>query len=78
MRRVGLALATGILLSALSVSPAFAQASISGLVAGHFRGCPAGRHHRGVEPGSHRAVRTAMTDGAGLFRIFDLRPGTYW
>ena len=65
MRRVGLAFAIGILLSALSVSPAFAQASISGVVQDASGAVLPGGHRRGDEPrpdrenadGRHRRLR---------------------
>jgi hypothetical protein len=35
------------------------------------------RHHRSRQSRVDREVRTAVSDGQGLYRIVDLRPGTY-
>ncbi len=77
MRRVGLALAIGILLSALSVSPAFAQASISGVVQDASGAVLPGVTVEATSPVLIEKMRTAVTDGSGRYSIVDLRPGTY-
>ena len=77
MRRVGLAFATGILLSVLSVSPAFAQASISGVVQDASGAVLPGVTVEATSPVLIEKMRTAVTDGAGRYSIVDLRPGTY-
>ena len=77
MRRVGFAFAIGILLSALSVSPAFAQASISGVVQDASGAVLPGVTVEATSPALIEKMRAAVTDGSGRYSIVDLRPGTY-
>ena len=56
---------------------AAAQASISGLVSDTSGAVLPGVTVEVTSPALIEKVRTATTDGAGLFRITDLRPGTY-
>jgi hypothetical protein len=60
-----------------SCPPAAAQASISGLVSDTSGAVLPGVTVEVTSPALIEKVRTATTDGAGLFRITDLRPGTY-
>jgi hypothetical protein len=61
--------------------PAVAAAQVLGSVAGDGQGRISGgapRRHRGsIQPGAHRKDPTAVTDGAGQYRIVNLPPGTY-
>ena len=77
MSRIGLAMAIGILLSALSVSPAFAQASISGVVQDASGAVLPGVTVEATSPALIEKMRAAVTDGSGRYSIVDLRPGTY-
>ncbi len=56
---------------------AFAQASITGVVRDSSGGVIPGVTVEAASPALIEKVRSAVTDGAGLYRIVDLRPGTY-
>lgn len=77
MRRLSLSIAffcASVLLVPATVS---AQASISGLVQDASGGVLPGVTVEVASPVLIEKVRTATTDGAGLYRVTDLRPGTY-
>ena len=63
----------------LTLVPAtvFAQASITGLVTDSSGGVLPGVTVEASSPALIEKVRTAVTDGAGQYRIIDLRPGRY-
>src|SRR4051812_15537114 len=67
------------MLMSVLVSPAvvFAQASIAGAVRDSSQGVMPGVTVEATSPALIEKVRTVVTDGAGLYRIADLRPGTY-
>ena len=69
----------GAILAVLVMAPsaAFAQAAITGLVKDSSGGDSARRHGRSRESGADRKVRSVATDGTGLYRIENLRPGMY-
>ncbi len=56
---------------------AAAQASLTGVVRDSSGGVMPGETVDASSPARIEKVRTAVTDGAGLYRIVDLRPGTY-
>ena len=56
---------------------AYAQASITGVVRDSSGGVIPGVTVEAASPALIEKVRSAVTDGAGLYRIVDLRPGTY-
>ena len=56
---------------------AYAQASITGVVKDSSGGVLPGVTVEASSPALIEKVRTAVTDNAGLYRIVDLRPGTY-
>ena len=68
-------------LAGLLLLPGAAQAqtpsSIAGMVADATGGVLPGVTVEASSPALIERVRTAVTDGQGLFRIIDLRPGTY-
>jgi len=55
----------------------FAQSSITGLVRDGSGAVLPGVTVEAASPALIEKVRTAVTDGQGLYRIVDLRPGTY-
>jgi carboxypeptidase family protein len=79
MRRRSLALAAGwtILAFALVPSPASAQSTIAGQVKDSSGAVMPGVTVEASSPVLIEKVRTAVTDGAGQYRIIDLRPGVY-
>jgi hypothetical protein len=56
---------------------AFAQASITGVVRDSSGGVLPGVTVEAASPALIEKVRVVVTDGAGQYRIVDLRPGTY-
>ena len=56
---------------------AFAQASITGVVKDSSGAVLPGVTVETSSPALIEKTRTAVTDGSGLYRILDLRPGTY-
>ncbi|MGE0447650.1 MAG: carboxypeptidase-like regulatory domain-containing protein, partial [Vicinamibacterales bacterium] len=56
---------------------AFAQASIAGVVRDTSGAVLPGVTVEAASPALIEKVRTVVTDGAGQYRIIDLRPGTY-
>src|SRR5918995_6157779 len=67
------------LLVAVIFTPAaaYAQASIAGVVRDSSGAVLPGVMVEAASPVLIEKVRTAVTDGAGQYRIIDLRPGTY-
>lgn len=59
------------------VSPAFAQATITGVVRDTSGAVLPGVTVEASSPALIEKVRTAVTDGSGQYRIIDLRPGVY-
>ena len=55
----------------------FAQASVTGLVRDSSGGVVPGVTVEAASPVLIEKVRSTITDAAGLYRIVDLRPGTY-
>jgi uncharacterized protein (DUF2141 family) len=64
-------------LVALAPAMAFAQASIAGVVRDSSGAVLPGVTVEAASPALIEKVRTVVTDGAGQYRIVDLRPGTY-
>jgi hypothetical protein len=64
-------------LAVLVPSAVFAQASITGVVRDTSGGVLPGVTVEAASPALIEKVRTVVSDGEGLFRIVDLRPGTY-
>ena len=66
-------------LTCLVILPAsaFAQASIAGVVKDSSGAVLPGVTVEAASPALIEKVRSAVTDGSGLYRIVDLRPGTY-
>src|SRR6266487_987623 len=58
-------------------APLFAQASITGVVKDPSGAVLPGVTVEAASPALIEKVRTAVTDGAGQYRIVDLRAGTY-
>src|SRR5262245_37323557 len=58
-------------------SSVFAQASLTGVVRDSSGGVIPGVTVEAASPALIEKVRSAVTDAAGLYRIVDLRPGTY-
>src|SRR5688500_14051780 len=77
MRRWGVACAFVLLGSLLAPAAAMAQASISGAVTDASGAVMPGVTVEVSSPALIEKVRAASTDGSGLFRITELRPGTY-
>ena len=68
----------GLLLTVLIVpASALAQASITGVVRDTSGAVLPGVTVEAASPALIEKVRGAVTDGSGLYRIVDLRPGTY-
>ena len=71
----------GVLLAVLwlGIAPAaaWAQSAITGVVKDDSGGVMPGVTVEASSPALIEKVRTAVTDGSGLYRITDLRPGTY-
>src|SRR6516225_3509524 len=70
-------IAVVLVLTALAPAAAFAQATITGTVKDTSGAVLPGATVEVSRPALIERVRTATTDGAGLYRIVDLRPGTY-
>ena len=71
-------LRAGVLLFTLFVpSMALAQSEIAGVVKDATGGVLPGVTVEASSAALIEKVRTAVTDGAGLYRLTDLRPGTY-
>ena len=64
-------------LAVLSPGMAYAQASIAGVVRDTSGAVLPGVTVEAASPALIEKVRLAVSDGAGLFRIIDLRPGAY-
>jgi hypothetical protein len=69
----------GVVLAVLVMAPSavFAQAAITGLVKDSSGGVLPGVTVEAASPALIEKVRTVVTDGAGVYRIENLRPGTY-
>src|SRR5688572_4093002 len=65
------------LVSALIPSAVYAQASIAGVVRDSSGAVLPGVTVEAASPALIEKVRTVVTDGAGQYRIIDLRPGAY-
>ena len=66
-----------VLVALLAPRTAYAQASITGTVKDASGGVLPGVTVEAASPALIAKIRTAVTDGAGQFRIVDLRPGTF-
>jgi hypothetical protein len=77
MRRWGVSILCSLIGSFLMPAAATAQASISGAVTDTTGAVMPGVTVEVASPALIEQVRTASTDGAGLYRITELRPGTY-
>jgi hypothetical protein len=64
-------------LALLCRSPVFAQASIAGVVRDTSQAVLPGVTVEAASPALIEKVRSVVTDGSGVYRITDLRPGTY-
>src|SRR5687767_1297780 len=73
LKRVSLAIACLVLLPAA----AYAQASIAGVVRDTSGAVLPGVTVEAASPALIEKVRSVISDGAGQYRIIDLRPGTY-
>ena len=73
---VRILLATGVLV-ALIPAAAYAQGAIAGAVTDNTGGVLPGVTVEASSPALIGGVRTAVTDGVGLYRIENLRPGVY-
>src|SRR5688500_10076394 len=69
----------GIVLVAFCLLPStvLAQGSITGVVRDSFRAVLPGVTEEASSPALIEKVRTTSTDSSGLYRIEELRPGTY-
>ena len=76
MRRVRRVLVLLVALAAVS-SPAFAQATLTGVVRDSSGAVLPGVTVEASSPALIEKVRTAVTDGTGRYQIIDLRPGDY-
>jgi hypothetical protein len=76
MRVFARVLITGVIV-ALIPSLSFAQASIAGVVRDSSGAVLPGVTVEAASPALIEKVRTVVTDGAGQYRIIELRPGTY-
>jgi hypothetical protein len=76
MRVLGRVLAIGVL-AVLLPGMAYAQAGIAGVVRDSSGAVLPGVTVEAASPALIEKVRTVITDGEGLYRIVDLRPGTY-
>lgn len=70
-------LLTALAIAVLVPAAAFAQASIAGVVRDTSGAVLPGVTVEAASPALIEKVRTVVTDGAGQYRIIDLRPGTY-
>jgi len=61
----------------LAPAAAYAQASIAGVVKDTSGAVLPGVTVEAASPVLIEKVRSAVTDGAGQYRVLDLRPGTY-
>ncbi len=66
-----------VLLPALAMAQAVASGTISGVVRDASGGVLPGVTVEAASPALIEKVRTAVTDGQGVYRIIDLRPGMY-
>lgn len=67
----------GALAALLLPNVAFAQAAIAGIVKDSSGGVLPGVSVEAKSPALIEGIRSAVTDGQGLFRVVDLRPGAY-
>src|ERR1700684_874889 len=74
-RLTGFAMAIGLLL--LIPAAAHAQSGIAGVVKDTTGAIMPGVTVDASSPALIEGTRTVVTDGAGLYKIVDLRPGTY-
>ena len=77
MRRWGLSVQCALFGLLMLPAAAMAQASISGAVTDSTGAVMPGVTVEVASPALIEKVRTAATDGSGLYRITELRPGTY-
>ena len=77
MRIVRIAFFAAVLTLLLSPATAWAQSSITGVVRDESGAVLPGVTVEAASPALIEKVRVAVTDGQGLFRIVDLRPGVY-
>jgi carboxypeptidase family protein len=77
MRHIFRALQAALLLLILVPSPAFAQASIAGVVRDASTAVLPGVTVEVASPVLIEKVRTSVTDGSGQYRVENLRPGVY-
>ena len=77
MKRVLARSVATLLFLALLPAAAFAQASITGVVKDTSGAVLPGVTVEAASPAIIEKVRTAVTDGAGQYRITELRPGAY-
>ena len=66
-----------VLLPTAAMAQAVATGTISGVVRDASGGVLPGVTVEAASPALIEKVRTAVTDGQGVYRIVDLRPGTY-
>src|SRR3954469_13415373 len=66
-----------VLLPAVAMAQAVATGTISGVVRDASGGVLPGVTVEAASPALIEKVRTAVTDGQGVYRIINLRPGTY-
>ena len=76
LKREALVLAA-LLLPAAAMAQSVAAGTISGVVRDASGGLLPGVTVEAASPALIEKVRTAVTDGQGVYRIIDLRPGTY-
>src|SRR4029453_13420572 len=77
MQTVRIAFLAMVLSLLLLPAHALAQSSITGLVRDESGPGPPGGTGKPARPALIEKIRIAVTDGQGLYRIVDLRPGTY-
>src|SRR5262245_12930207 len=77
MRRSGLVSALVVFTWGLSASGAFAQSAIAGAVKDATGAVLPGVTVEASSPALIEKTKTVVTDEAGLYRVIDLRPGSY-
>src|SRR5438552_7860269 len=77
MKRVAPRLTAALFVLLMLPAAAYAQASITGVVKDSSGGVLPGVTVEASSPALIEKVRSAVTDDAGVYRIVDLRPGTY-
>jgi len=77
MRGWGRVVAAAVIALAVMAAPAWAQATLSGVIKDSSGAVLPGVTVEAASPVLIEKTRTALSDGTGRYQIIDLRPGSY-